>query len=254
MKKEIPILFSTPMVQAILQGRKTMTRRIVKPQPTFDTFLLADIWRPSKNKLVSASHHFNAKIEEKMLPYSPYGKAGDLLWVRETLFQHGELGVSYVADNEWIDEDILTEDYKVYRDYAHCKVPNIHMQKMVARIWLEVTDVRVERLRDISEKDAIAEGIEIEPCSGYNQLNPPDPKYMGKKYDYPKGYKGQRSTMLVPIESFKSLWRSINGYDSWEANPWVWVVSFKVLSTTGKPTEKPSFNFRSRNNLETSHF
>ena len=217
MKRERPILFSTPMVQAILAGRKTMTRRIIKPQPDDD-----GLWNDTDfpRSLQSTLKGWNGSTEnfgESREWRCPYGQLGDILWVRETLYQHGELGLSYVADNKDIDEAAIPEDYTPYRDYASCKVPAIHMQKSVARIWLEVTDIKVERLQDITDDDAKAEGM----------LHGDQP---------PKSIGGHPVTMTIDARSeFYSLWCKINGEESLEANPWVWVVSFKVLSTNGKP-------------------
>lgn len=223
--KHIPILFSTEMVKALLDGRKTQTRRIVKPQiPSNDIFYL-------KGKRGGKSVSYGS-IETKFEVECPYGDNGDILWVRETLYQEGELGLKYVADNEYIDDAVIPEvPFKngSYRNYSFCQVPNIHMPAWAARIFLQVKQIRVERLHCISEQDAIAEGIELTPLKGYNSKNPMYPKFMGKRYDYPKHYKGVDACQLVPIESFKSLWVAINGRESWESNPWVWVVQFERI-------------------------
>jgi hypothetical protein len=241
-RKEIPILFSTQMVQAILKGRKTMTRRIVKPQPsTISVCSKTGEKAPFKYKEVSVMAE-DLKTTKQIStecegPYGdiikcPYGKPGDLLWVRETLYQEGELGLYYVADNEPILEETLPEDYTVYRNYAHCKVPNIHMQKSVARIWLEVTDIRVERLQEISEDDAKAEGVEIiKICN----LSDPNDKIRYRDYRFYDAYAPKARLWVTAKRSFETLWQSINGNESWNENPWVWVVYFKILSTTGKP-------------------
>jgi hypothetical protein len=241
MKKEIPILFSTPMVQAVLEARKLMTRRTrglnaVNANP--------DRWTPEGELFVGADGKLYQKFrcrnnyQDTVICQCPYGKVGDLLWVRETLYQEGELGLYYVADNKLIDEETIPLDYTPYRNYACCKVPNIHMQKSVARIWLEVTDIRVERLQEISPDDADLEGVErwnedyfSEPGALHadygNYLWKDDPKH--EEYWFP--------SFPNPIDSFRSLWIKINGLESWNQNPWLWVVSFKVLSTTGKPKE-----------------
>jgi hypothetical protein len=230
MKKEIPILFSTPMVLAIIEGRKTMTRRVVKPAIGWGTGWSVT---PIKEEHMDGIQRYEMRKGSK---YSltwfkcPFGKIGDVLWVRETLYQEGELGLYYLADKERIDEETIPEDYAVYRDYACCKVPAIHMQKSVARIWLEVTDIKVEKAQEITEQDAIAEGVESwteerlksKPThyKVYRPCSDPEALYSSKAYD-----------------SFQTLWESINGIESWNQNPWVWVVSFKVLSTSGKPKD-----------------
>jgi hypothetical protein len=222
--KEIPILFSTPMVQALLAGRKTQTRRIVKEKavPVRDEIIDGKrMMKPAGWPLLPESEY-----KEK---FCNYGKPGDMLWVRETLFQNGELGLEYVADKEWISEDIIPDDYGPYGgDYAFRNIPNIHMPKWAARIWLQVEDVRVERLHDISEEDAIAEGCEsrFHRCGGFGYYEAGGETQSCECLSW----EGGRYYM-----GFKDLWGEINGAESWDANPWVWVVTYKVLSTTGKP-------------------
>ena len=206
--KEHAILFSTPMVQAILQGRKTQTRRVIKPQPDSEPYFAGKV------------NMWYAENKPKGLSDCPYGQPGDLLWVRET----------------WKKADIPEADgpfeYKASLQNPSAEwnkgiwKPSIHMPKAAARIWLKVKDVRVECLQKISQKDAIAEGIET---LGKRSLTIDKPYY--KNYisdDWENGW-------LNPINSFDSLWCKINGEQSWYANPWVWVVEFEVVSTTGKP-------------------
>lgn len=255
MRKEIPILFSTPMVQAILAGWKTHTRRIIKMDDLLenpDRFESAgdsrewDVPRPAikyDDRIWFAWHpkNSNARTWITRCKYKP----GDLLWVRETFvsgclmeegsFIYNENGehipkVWYKADrdlNNWWNGD---SDFPV--DNIPWK-PSIHMPKNAARIWLEVKNVRAGRLQDISEEDAKAEGVErwIEErmkskpthYKVYCDLeNPNDPAMYSSSAKY----------------SFETLWHLINGLESWEANPWVWVIEFKVLSTTGKPEFK----------------
>jgi len=230
--KEIPILFSTPMVQAILEGRKTMTRRIHGLERMNED---PEIWKPYKGDLFIDKKgrlnqkFFNVNVHSDHAVCS-YGQPGDVLWVREkfacTLGKYEpETTYSYFADSfhwsffpedktnsetacQWHDDDLAKEvAWK----------PSIHMPKTAARIWLQVEEIRVERLQDIIKEDAIAEGI-LKEDQHYHDYNNAVP-------------------CLGAISSFQSLWESINGgVESWLANPWVWVVKFKVLSTTGKPT------------------
>lgn len=144
----------------------------------------------------------------------PYGQPGDILWVRESWclktpygpedyyfgYKAGDTGVMIKASEKY--------DYKSPDVYF----PSIHMPKEACRIKLLVKSVRVERLQDITEQDAIAEGVSRYPKS---------PIYGYKNYQDSDGY------FLTAKESFKSLWQSINGPDSWDANPWVWVVEFE---------------------------
>ncbi len=190
--KQTPILFSTEMVQAILAGRKTQTRRVIKPQPQAAQFekLLFDGRELTKNSFLN---------------YCPYGQPGDVLWVRETFATGLHSGLFYFKANG--EKASGTSKWK----------PSIHMPKAAARIWLEITNVRVERLQDITQDDAVSEGI--------TQI------------------KTER-----PATTFQKLWQSINGKPrtvetdqgtiklppvDWHANPWVWVVEFK---RTNKPT------------------
>lgn len=168
-----PILFSGSMVRAIRDGRKTQTRRIIKPQ------------------LV--------KLTE--LPSNPYGNPGDRLWVRENCWAHKDTGeiFAYCA----VDETLYSNNKTVK------KVPSIHMPRWASRITLEIAGVRVNRLHDISEEDAIAEGIGQAIGDGL--------------YRSESGSIGRARTL------FQSLWQSINGPDSWDENPGVWVIDFKKL-------------------------
>lgn len=205
---ERPILFSTPMVQAILDGRKTQTRRIVKPQPTIEPHGLR--WnRPG----VKLSNGYLLFIGSSLLPSasdSPYGSVGDVLWVRETWNQDGN-EFFYKADC-----DINVVGWK----------PSIHMPKKAARIWLEITKIRLERFASINEEDAKAEGVEVRhdlkyadrnDMTGYRDYGELHPD--GKPYWYGSA-----------IQSFCSLWKSINGESAIESNPWVWVIEFKRIN------------------------
>jgi hypothetical protein len=224
--KEIPMLFSTPMVQAILAGRKTMTRRIVKmPKEDIKEAKWGYTAFTPKGHISFRGIHSNGQYGESFVK-CPYGQPGDLLWVRETwapdlagddASSHIEY-IRYVADGtrlpiKWV------KDYDRYSNR-----PGIHMNKEYARIWLQVANIRVERLQDIAEEDAKAEGVEV--------INDGPFPY--------RHYGSDTTSCAYARTSFQSLWQSINGDESWDANPFVWVVSFTVLSTTGKPliTEK----------------
>jgi len=211
-----PIIFSTPMVQAICDNRKTMTRRTRGLEDLIIDVGSGFVYN-GKGNIQLDIHSWKQDI----LKHCPYGQVGDLLWVRETIYQNGELGLHYVADGEHVDENIIPKDFNVRVDknghYKFCNIPNIFMPKALARIWLEITDVRVERLHDISEEDSITEGIKV---------------YDDKMFEF---YTEQtlsnkiRPSIDSAKLSFASLWISINGTESWKANPWVWVIKFKVL-------------------------
>lgn len=216
--KETGLMFKAPLVRAILEGRKTQTRRIVKRLPL-------RINRDANAMEIDVANIENGEFA-KRVP-CPMGKPGDRIYVRET-WQHGNfpLGpyqegapVFYRADYlHERDPDYADAERTVRRNW----LPSIHMPKQAARIWLEITGVRVERLQSISRADAIAEGIQFfngdHECGAKNYLDKTDMDYS-----------------LCPIDSFETLWRSTGG--DWEANPWVWVIDFKTISTTGRPAE-----------------
>lgn len=243
MKKEIPILFSTAMVQAILNGNKTVTRRVVKGGFDPNHYEFAHIYEHENPKLGHQAYfkdnntnsHWGIKL--KWLP-------GDVLWVRESW---NETDPDELAPGEYVGApcgfvgckgDKPIHWHYVYKASSpgvhpeHGKArwkPSIHMPKAAARIWLEVVSVRVERLKDISEEQAKAEGIgRAEIAKGRMVYK----DYTEGKQHHPDDINDWFS---VPQNSFCSLWKQINGAESWDANPWVWVVEFKVLSTTGKP-------------------
>ncbi|VVE84933.1 ASCH domain-containing protein [Pandoraea sputorum] len=208
--KERPILFSAPMVRAILDGTKTQTRRIVKVQPPATTSDVFTFLHPDPRE------HFYAFDGDALLDWSypcPLGEAGDRLYVRET-WQHSnhplgpyddECEVFYRAD--YLD-DPLGPDLERSRDGIRRQWrPSIHMPRAAARTLLDVTGVRIERLNAISDADCIAEGIGLTGAA-----------------------EGVLLTDLLeslPRAHFRQLWESISGPGSWDANPWVWVIEFK---------------------------
>ena len=207
---ERPILFSTPMVRAILAGQKTQTRRAVKPQPAgeFLSLLKRPIRAEADPCVLRAWFQAGDGEQSSREVTCPYGMPGDRLWVREShwFFQDGHDPVTGYTP------PVLTTDDCEYRadgeSTRHGWRPSIHMPRWASRITLEITGVRVERLQMIGDVDARAEG-----CSGGHGSIP--------------GY-GYSAT---PTEQFRALWLSINGPSSWEPNPWVWVVEFKRLET-----------------------
>ena len=202
--KERPILFSTPMVKAILAGNKTQTRRICKHQHWSHSELI-DV---NKNIILQ-------KVYQREVSCT-YGQPGDVLWVREKFMIDIGGGIHYCASEKYSRIDRWK--------------PSIHLPKSAARIWLQIESIRVERLQDISERDAVKEGILSyeDPIIGsrYKDYMADASGYGHPDEDYP--------TVTSAIDSFKSLWQFINGEDSWNSNPWVWAITFKVLSTTGK--------------------
>jgi hypothetical protein len=220
--KERPILFNGDMVRAILEGRKTQTRRIMKNQPHPD-------WEPSEycelHKMVDGDFVLRngspvpigwgvVNFEGDIGYISRLGKPGDQLWVRETwqgpLLSHEEMQADpdwfyqaqnqryhdvahcvYAADGGPAPEFVTTDD-----EWKQCWRPSIHMPRWASRIQLGITCVRVERLNEIGQGDACAEGC---------------------------------PALYEPIDWFRGRWESINGAGSWAENPWVWVIEFKVI-------------------------
>lgn len=246
--KERPILFSSEMVRAILDGRKTQTRRIVKPQPEYiPHWSCAGVggWRwPWATYCESYFTNVNS-LPQEMAIKCPHGAPGDRLWVRETwrplkrqcgtgmysgticdLVEYraheGELLKTKIINSCGQDRLGFSEYYWSTRDGGSGPWhPSIFMPRWASRLTLEITDVRVERLQDISEQDALAEGIESRP--GHRTF------VHGNK-----NAAGGRSVISIstPILDFAALWDSINGKRcSWESNPWVWKVMFKKLET-----------------------
>lgn len=190
--KERPILFSAPMVRAILDGRKTQTRRVIADR-----------------------HLLGGPPEDALLKRCPYGHAGDRLWVKETFSAHGAFGPngrkSYRADIPSGKEP----------HGLHWK-PSIFMPRAASRITLDVVSVRVERLNVLGALDAMAEGIEPMNYSGQ---------------DFWKNYQFKANTPGIyvkafrwQVDSYRTLWESINGAESWASNPWVWVVEFRRIT------------------------
>ena len=202
--KEHPILFSAPMVRAILAGTKTQTRMVLKLQPPADAehHSLADVGHPWHD----IYGHNGPAIHRVRCPY---GQPKDRLWVRENFCP------IYPEDPHYNGGRPIEYDYQATYKHGHRLgdligekkkwKPSIHMPRTASRITLEITGVRVERLHDISESDAIAEGVRVhadhheKPCS----------------------------SIYSPVQAYRDLWESINGAGSWDANPWVWVVEFK---------------------------
>jgi len=217
--KERPILFSGPMVQAIIEGRKTQTRRVVKPQPELSQGwelqvpgpqskrALAVCWDCMRYGVEPGSPSHNHRWDTSKNWRVPYGVPGDRLYVRENLrWEQGASDVIhgvemqdpatllYEADDAPVQGGEIDEFDAFSRRCRRDVVPSIHMPRWASRLTLEITGVRVERLQSISEQDARAEGV------------------------------------LGRVE-FVELWKSINGDKSWAENPWVWVVEFKKQET-----------------------
>lgn len=207
--KERPIIFGGEMVRAIRDGRKTQTRRIVKPQPNDnDIALYGNGIKAHKLEHYETGCPAGYGFENEDYQWRcPYGAPGERLWVRENFYNDFD-NVYYPADSRskrWCC-DLIPEC--CCAEVGKPKVtPSIHMPRWASRITLEVTDVRVERLNEISEEDAKAEGV--------TNTGP---------YDCRPGF--------VHRVMFEDLWNRIHGVDSWDANPFVWVVAFTRIELT----------------------
>lgn len=226
----MPILFSTPMVKAILEGRKTMTRRVIKKkysntdivwkEDKYGKRLIErqnDVPGPVKNEDGTTTHHLVSIRDLKC----PYGKIGDILWVRETFINDADFGEPPIY--------VYKADCKNYpmSSGSHW-MPSIFMPKEACRLFLKITSIRIERLHDISEEDSKKEGVLMHQ-GGKRYLNYTDEKAKITQAIY---------NCHTAKESFKTLWTLINGFRdepfAWFKNPFVWVVSFERVE---KPTE-----------------
>ncbi len=213
--KERPILFNDAMVRAILDGRKTQTRRVVKPQPEFVENVKLFGLRQKHTGLVYSLDN------EQTLKACPYGQPGDRIWVREATInveEHGYQGPVYVESEE--GKSCLSyglgppDDVTEIEPQDLRKRPSIHMPRSYARILLEIVSVRVERLQEISDRgpqnDCTAEGVYHcgMDCPTYEQW-------------HGAGFRSAEKFM------YRALWESISGPNSWAVNPWVWVIEFR---------------------------
>lgn len=215
--KETGLMFKAPLVRAILEGRKTQTRRVVNRLPL-------RVNHETNAMEADVDNIENGKFVDR-IP-CPMGQPGDRIYVRETwqgpLMSNKEWEDHYFSEAEELPSKFHTTAYCQYAAdggpppefttmddelVARWK-PSIHMPKWAARIWLEITGVRVERLQEITPDNCIAEGAW-----------PVEQRELGRGHE--------------AVSAFRELWESTGG--DWAANPWVWVVDFKVLSTTGRP-------------------
>ncbi|CVE51089.1 Uncharacterised protein [Serratia marcescens] len=216
--KERPVIFNSEMVRAILDGRKTQTRRLVpewqRPKhypenddgPHYNWMAVAQSDRRWGYGVFGETEEACAKELSTMAP-CPFGNAGDRLWVRETFMDLTGTGIEATTgkfEGFAYRADTPAGSYgdEVRKEYGLKWTPSLHMPRKACRILLEITAVRVERLNDISEEDAKAEGV----APSQHIITPPEALYR---------------------VGFLKLWQSIYGEESWGANPWVWVIEFR---------------------------
>lgn len=207
---ERPILFSAPMVCALLAGRKTQTRRVVRPRHDWHVDEVPDESGAFRPWPVFEAYVY-AEPETVEVP-CPYGDPGDRLWVKESIRRVAEP----VGEERWCESEYIADGSPTEADawpWKNRALPSIHMPRGLSRITLEVTAVRVERLQAISDADAIAEGLESAVDDGVRYWGPPGHGH------------------FIPRIAFRSLWEGINGPESWAANPWVWAITFKRVTS-----------------------
>jgi hypothetical protein len=203
-----PVIFSSPMIRALLDGRKTQTRRVIKPQPPDDYGPVAcEVYHPAKadrqGELVPGDAVFGFADEDQGWP-CPYGRPGDQLWCRETWASDERGRVAYRASEETWPTHAKVKDGSGWVSWAWR--PSIHMPQWASRITLEITGVRVERAHQITEADVLAEGVDPAAVDKFRKWFHPDD---------------------VHALAFGELWEGIHGPGSWARNPWVWCLSFR---------------------------
>jgi hypothetical protein len=237
--KEHPILFSAPMILALLAGTKTQTRRIIKPVDVVKICgITGELRHDRHNGSLDWAEAFlnhepvtygypdgKEKLVSELPSVSPFGTPSDRLWVRETCraeeLPDGTNGVRYLADSHFQPINNTAEAGKEWVKLYHygkrrgATVPPIHAPRWTSRLLLEKVAGRVEQLQSISEADARAEGVGRDDGGEY-----------GIAY---KDYLNQNGGFRKATESFRTLWASIHGLGSWEANPWLWVEEFKRI-------------------------
>ncbi len=221
--KERPIFFSTPMVKAILDGRKRMTRRIVKLDAELRkrngdlNKALVDpggsLWGPGPYLKVPCATDIDGSddggtVQRVHCPFG-YPEYGDRLWVKEAfLLLHSGRTAAYRADMDPVEASGFGAMYGGWK-------PSIRMPRKFSRITLELTSIRVERLQEISEADAQAEGCRR--------------PILQEGPDFGNGMRGRPMTGNY-VDAFRTLWESINGKGSWAANPFCWILEFRTLA------------------------
>jgi len=224
--KECPILFQTEMVRAIMWSAKTVTRRtggLEEVNSAPDEYILCN---EGVNRFGNYGASFQHKTDRKkdILTFCHYGETGDILYIRETYKKIGD-EIVFKADQLQIGTPAKEADkWK----------PSLFMPKEIAKRWLKIVDINIERLHQISDADAVCEGICVLNGTPFIDKHFPDYTEAVKKWcDGPAN--GQPPHLPPPRDRFRALWESINGRDSWEINPWVWRIEFERLYMSGKP-------------------
>lgn len=258
--KDHPLLMSAPMVLATKEGRKTMTRRIINPQPLVMP-LGAGCWYPDseskRRKYYGTTSHF---LKGMALDFSPY-KPGDHVWIKEDYIIHAEyreesgsnlIHGEYLADGAPFDVTLTDREWALFsaRKYPFRKTPSRFMYKSLARLWRAIVSTPPERVQDISEEDAIKEGLRSvigdggKPGPGYKWSGPgyhdgtSFDKGKNRTYHVQQGkycccHEGQRLFLTPARCAFRILWDSIHGPGAWARNDYVWAISYEEIVVPG---------------------
>lgn len=236
--KERGMIFNAEMVRAILDGRKTQTRRIMKVQPSegfspmnmaLETDYEAHWYTPGivdkDGYLQPAKHDVFGVASDEEGYTCPFGAVGDRIWVRETFatlepgsYEPVKPQQGYCQELRYAATDRLAKSGSDIRGYKW--IPSLHMPRWASRITLEITGVRVDRLQNISDEDAEAEGIDMEALFDAQDC-----------YDCIADH--NMTGRPTVTGAFKHLWESIYGEEGWQANPWVWVITFQRVEGGG---------------------
>lgn len=210
-----PILYQTEMVQAIEAGTKSMTRRTKGLEKLTNHYFQSLVHHATGKFTFVENGNYSPKESDVIVINCPFGQVGDILWVRETTYNEGDFVEPPIY--------IYRANNPNWQMVSGGKwTPSIFMPKSASRFFLRITDISVERLYDISEQDAIGEGID----KYYNVNSEGNEKLNGWRYfDYRKATRD----ILSPKQSFFSLWESINGKQSLSDNPFVWVIKFERM-------------------------
>jgi hypothetical protein len=221
MIKTTPMIFNSEMVRALLAGNKVQTRRIVKHQPFVSDVFPSWVFPATKKEAKKGAGLFYPNAKSSVLAMCPFGRAGDLIYVREKLLVDGTLDLRFGADDALHENDNIDWIYRGDPEYVG-GIPSIHMPRWASRLTLKINSVRVERIQDISEEDAKKEGIKFYPfttsdgcplCTGFTHLQNDD---------------GESSLHHSGRGAFADLWSSVYP-KSWNKNEWVWVIDFEAI-------------------------
>lgn len=224
--KEKPILYSTPMAIAKREGRKTMTRRVVKPQPDNECYFLVE--EETRDGVFGIWYNYNGFDDDEKFIACPW-QVGDIFWGREAWTWEGS--------TKWDDVKPIGSFWFRANDLGDGTHPNkwkpsIHMPKIAAQIWERIIAVRVERLQDITEEDAVKEGAKYFPDIPHTFASGKPPRWSMIEINHCD------SALFSAKWAFANFWDKLSaGQCMWDDNPWVWVIETEVLSTTGRPKD-----------------